>query len=143
MDRSTMVLLPRDAEFFYRKGVRTGFVRVEVPGVPVPISAPASSPIRCVFGLEANLKVLGERIRDAGRELNRDLERDSNADGFVVLECLFADESVVEAIQKRFWSRMPTGCWSVTLISPSRWTIQRLDLKPEQMEILKYAALDP
>ena len=56
---------------------------------------------------------------------------------------MFADESVVEAIQKRFWSRLPAGCWGVVLISPSSWLIPQPDLTAEQMELLKYAALDP
>jgi hypothetical protein len=138
---SRMIVLPKDAEFFYRKGLHAGFVRVG-PETPVPILAPASSPIRCTFGFESNLKALGERIREAGKQLARDLKRDEEADGFVVLECVFGNENMVDAIQKRFWSRLPARCWGVTLISNSGWIIPRYDLSTEQTEILKYAALD-
>jgi len=141
---SKLIVLPKAAEFFYRKGLHAGVVRVEVAGTPVPIFAPASSPIRCTFGLESNLKALGKRIREAGKQLARDLKRDAQASGFVVLECMFGgEEQVVDAIQKRFWSRLPERSWGVTLVSPRNWVIPRSDLSAAQVELLSYAAIDP
>lgn len=137
---SQMIILPEDAEFFYRKGLHAGFVRVEAAGKPVPILAPASSPIRCTFGLGSNLKALGGRIRDAGKQLARDLKRDEKSDGVLILECAFVNEEVIDAIRSRFWSRLPQRCWGITVLSNSSWVIPRTDLSTAQIEVLSYAA---
>jgi hypothetical protein len=141
VSEARMMLLPEDAEFFYRKGMHTG--RVEVGLQPVLILVPSSTPIRCTFVLKPNLDALGKRIRQAGRQLKRDLERDSSANGFVVLECRLSDNEVVDAIQHRFWPRLPAGCLGVVLIAPSGWVIPHPSLPAEGVEILKYAAIEP
>jgi hypothetical protein len=140
---SKIILLQRDAEFFYQKGLHCGFVCVEVAGQAVPLFAPASTPVRTTFALWPNFNAVGDRVRMAGRQLSRDLERDNRAEGLVVLECTLGDAEIVETIQKRFWSRLPPQCWGVTLISPTGWIIPRSDLGSEQIEIMKYAAQDP
>ena len=56
---SKMVLLPRDAAFFYKEGLRAGIVRIEVAGQPVPRLAPSSSLVRTTFEFEMNLTALG------------------------------------------------------------------------------------
>jgi hypothetical protein len=140
---SKMIVLQKDAKFHYQKGIHSGIVRVEVAGKAIPVFAPSSTPIRCTFGLKPNLTALGQRIRQAGKQLDRDLTRDDQAAGLIVLECIFGEEDMVDAIQKRFWSRLPARCWGVTLISPRGWIIPRSDLSPDQAELLRYAALNP
>lgn len=140
--QAKVIILPEDAEFLYRKGIHMGFVRVEADH-PVPIFAPASSPIRCTFALKPKLDALGERIRHAGKQLKRDLQRDKGANGFVVLESWLAEKETVDAIQHRFWQRLPAGCLGVVLISPTGWIIPHPSLQPEAIEVLKYAATEP
>jgi hypothetical protein len=139
---SMMIVLSCDAEFHFRKGVHMGVVTVPVDK-PTEILAPTSIAARCTFDLRPNLNALGERIRDVSRQLTPDLKRDEEAFGVVVLESMFGTNDEVGAIQKRFWPRLPSRCWGVTLIAPQGWVIPRPDLAPEHAEILKYAALDP
>ncbi len=93
--------------------------------------------------MRPKLDALGERIRQAGKQLKRDLQRDSAANGFVVLQSYYAEKERVDAIQHRFWRRLPAGCLGVVLISPTGWVIPHPNLTPEAVEVLKYAGTDP
>lgn len=138
---SKMLLLSRSEAFHYAKGFHTGVVRIEKPGAPVPAFAPTSMPVRCTFDSHPNLDALGQRIREAGRQLSKDLNNDIRADGLVVLECSGGNEAC-GAVQKRFWSRLPPRCLGVTLISNPGFVIPRSDLKTKQMELLEIAGID-
>jgi hypothetical protein len=140
---STMIVLPQAAEFHYQKGLHTGIILVPADK-PIQLFAPTSALVRCTFNLKPNLTALGERIREAGKQLRRDLNRDARANGLVVLECMFGEEEIIKAIQERFWSRLPERCLGVSLFSIRQaWIIPRSNLPAELTEILGYAALNP
>jgi len=139
---SAMIVLPSETPFFYAKGIHSAVVRVEKAGEPVQLFAPASMPVRCTFEAHPNLQALGNRIGQAGKQLKRDLDRDLNADGFVVMELAFGGDVACKAIETRFWSRLPIRCWGVTLISRPGFVIPRSDLSNDQIEVMKIAAPD-
>jgi hypothetical protein len=139
---STMILLPRKADFFYERGMHSGVVRAEQAGTPVQAFAPESMLVRCTFDAHPNLQALGKRIKEAGRQLARDLAKEPEAGGFIVAESLFGGEESCKAIQTRFWRRLPERCWGVTLISYPGYVVPRSDLTRDQIELLTYAAID-
>jgi hypothetical protein len=138
---SRIIVLPRSANLFYEKGIHTGQVIVEKAGTPVQI-APENMLVQCIFDARPNLIALGERLREAGKQLARDLSGDQNTDGLVVMESLFGGDEACKAIQTRFWSRLPQRCWGVTLLSNPGYVVPRSDLSAEQIEVLKHAAFD-
>ncbi|HEY6249657.1 MAG TPA: hypothetical protein VI685_06830 [Candidatus Angelobacter sp.] len=137
-----LAFLKRGAALFYEKGMHVAHVRVEKPGTPVPAFAPESALVRCSFEIEPSLEALGRRIRQAVKQLKRDLATDSTAQGAIIMEVPFAGPETVDAITKRFWPKQVERFLGITVIGNASCAIPRSGLDQEQVNLLKYAGIN-
>jgi len=133
---SRYIVLPRLQVPFYEKGIHTGHIVVKQPGTPVQ-AVPQNMPVLVIFDWVPNLKALKQRLQKAAMQLGGDTLKDSNAQGFVVLE-MSHGELAKDAIIEHF-SLLPANCLGVTLRSDSSYVVPRSDLSAEAANVLALA----
>lgn len=137
---SAFIVMPREAEFHYQKGFHLS--RMVVGRTPIQVNSPANNPVRCTLESRPNLRALSKRVREAAKQIQRDLDKDRLAAGLIVLESSApSGDEHCRAIQTRFWPKLPERCWGVVLI-PTH-LIPRSGLAQDQIDIMRWAAIDP
>lgn len=137
----SIVLLPRESSEFYKGGMQSAFVRVPSDR-PIQANAPENMPVRCTFDLRVNVTALGERIKKASQQLQRDLKNDADSRGVVVVETEYGGQRAAYEIEKRFLRRVPEGCLGITLISDYSCIISSGPLSDRDREIMSFAATE-
>jgi hypothetical protein len=133
---SRYIVLQRQDDPFYRKGILTAKVVVRQPGTPVQL-VPKNMPVLVIFDWLPNLKALKQRLQKASMQLSGDALKDPDAQGFVVLE-MSHGELAKDALVEHF-SLLPGNCLGVMLRSDHSYLVPRSDVTAEAVEILMLA----
>jgi hypothetical protein len=137
----SMVLLPRKADEYYKGGMHSAFVRVPSDR-PIQANAVENMPVRCTFELRVNIAALGKRIKTASLQLERDLKKDLNSRGIIVLETDYGGQRAAEEIEKRFTRRIPERCLGITLISDYSCIVSNGSLTDRDVEMMSFAGTE-
>jgi hypothetical protein len=137
----SMVLLPRKSPEFYKGGMQSAFVRVPSDR-PIQANAPENMPVRCTFDLRVNVTALGKRIKTASQQLQRDLKKDADSRGIVVMETEYGGQRAADEIEKRFLRRLAERCLGITLISDYSCIVSNGPLSARDAEIMSFAGTD-
>jgi hypothetical protein len=134
---SQFVVLEKQGESHFQKGVFTGCITIKQAGVPVQV-IPANMPVRIGFDWRLNLRAIGRLIKKASLQLTNDLSRDGDARGFIVLEALGGDR-LLKAIIERTFPGLPNCCMGITMISDPGYVIPREKLAAEFVDLMGWA----
>jgi hypothetical protein len=96
----------------------------------------------CTFDMRVNLQALGRRVKIAGKQLERDLKKDPNSRGFIVLEIDYGGQRASEAIEARFLGSLQQRCLGIALISDYSCIVYDDPLADRDLEIMIFAASD-
>jgi hypothetical protein len=99
-------------------------------------------PVRCTFELRVNIAALGKRIKTASLQLERDLKKDLNSRGIIVLETDYGGQRAAEEIEKRFTRRIPERCLGITLISDYSCIVSNGSLTDRDVEMMSFAGTE-
>jgi hypothetical protein len=141
MRGASYVLLQRQQQPFFQKGIRKGIIRVKHPGTPVQLS-PENMPVCVIFDWALNLGALKARIQKASRQLNNDTARDPGAPGFFVMQVSHG-EAAKDAIISRYFSSLPPNCLGIVLLSDPSYLIPASGISSEATDAMAVAAKIP
>ncbi len=133
---SWYVVLPRLHELVYDRGIQAGQIRGKKAGTPVQI-LPQNMPILVVFDWEPNLGALKRRIQKAGKQLINDRAKDSNAEGFVVVQASHGEVAKDKIVE--YFPHLPTNCLGVVLLSSPGYVISRSDSFDDVTQVMAIA----
>lgn len=133
---SRYVVLPRLHEPFYRKGAHTGLIKVKKAGTPVQAII-QNMPILVVFDWVPNLGALKRRLQKASTQLRNDSAKDSNAQGFFVVEASHGEAAKDKIVA--YFPMLPTNCLGVVLLSAPGYVVPRSDVPSAVTQILAIA----
>lgn len=133
---SRYVVLPRLHEPFYRKGAHTGLIKVKKAGTPVQAII-QNMPILVVLDWVPNLGALKRRLQKASTQLRNDSAKDSNAQGFFVVEASHGEAAKDKIVA--YFPMLPTNCLGVVLLSAPGYVVPRSDVPSAVTQILAIA----
>jgi hypothetical protein len=112
--KSEFVLLRRDSEQHFKKGLTLG--RVIVPTThAIQLTDPRNTLVQIVFDWLPNLGAIRAQINKAKQQLQRDVMLCPGATGFIVIEAN-GGERLAASIEERFLPNFPPYCLGVTLV---------------------------
>lgn len=131
---SRYIVLPRLDAPFYKKGIHSGAIIGRGKVVQI---VPQNMPILVIFDWRHNRVALKERIRKASGQLRNDAAKDTDAQGFLVLEGSHG-EAAQKTIKSSF-SLLPVNCLGVVLLSDQVYVVPRSDVSEEITRIMGFA----